>query len=476
MKLTRAALEAVTFALIVASANAGTLTPIVDAPGADPFSTGPVGINDFGVVGGGYTTGGGAIEHGFIGPATGPYVTFDYSTTAFVLVATEVRALNNAGDAVGFGSDRVFSRSKSMREFLRTSSGTIITLTDPSSGIQLNGIGQGINSAGYIVGDYDVPNGSGGVISRGFILSPDRTMLTTLSDPLAAAIPLGCGTGKFTHGGTRARGINDSGTVTGFYFDANCLSHGFVYDSSSRIFTTLDHPLALGAIPDFSGTFLPGINNAGEIAGDYYDASGNSHGFVVDATHTQFTEIVAPGAVNTQVFGINNLGQVTVASDTGGFIWSPTATTAPTDVLLPITVAPGQFRFQFAVTTGVSYYVGLQASGGYDFQTGAGDPNFSRVTVPHGISVDDLKVWVCDGAHICANTGFELEGGSSFNFLTHGWPSGVSEFALIGTAGNRNSGSPVAFVSGVQFMAAGHFTGTAICKTRAGGTSCQQGD
>jgi hypothetical protein len=452
MKLTRTALQAVTFAVAIASASAGTLTPIVDAPGADPFSTNPLGINDVGQVGGGYFTGGGTIEHGFVGPPTGPYVTFDYSTTAFVLVATEVRALNNAGDAVGFGSDRLFrSKQSSFREFLRTPSGTIITLKDPSTGNELNGIGQGINTAGYIVGDYN----SG---SRGFILSPDRTMLTTLSDPLGVC-------------GTRARGINDSGTVTGFYLDANCGSHGFVYDSSSGNFTTLDNPLASVAS---GGTSLEGINNLGEIVGVYNDATGDSHGFVVDATHTQFTEIRPPGAVNTQTFGINNLGQVTVTSDAGGFIWSPTTTTTTTDVLLPITVAPGEFRFQFIVAPGVAYYVGLQASGGYDYQTAVGNPNFSRVTIPHGISVDDLQLWVCDGSHHCFNTGFELEGGESFNFLTRGWPSGVSEFALIGAAGSGNSGSPVAFVTGVQFVTAGHFTGTAICKTRTGSTSCQR--
>jgi hypothetical protein len=468
MKLMRAALQAATLVVAMASANAGTLAPIVDAPGADPFSTNPLGINDVGQVGGSYTTGGGAIEHGFVGPPSGPYVTFDYSTTAFVTVSTEVRALNNAGDAVGFGSDILGSRSLAMQEFLRTPSGTIITLRDPSTGSPLNGISQGINSAGFIVGDYDTPSGS-----RGFILSPDRMMLTTLADPLAAAFVQGCG---INHGGTRARGINDSGTVTGFYLDANCVSHGFVYDSVSGTFTTLDNPLAFYGAQNASGssgTVLPGINNAGEIAGQYGDVNGHSHGFVVDPTHTQFTEIDAPGAVNTQVFGINNLGQATVASDAGGFIWSPGATAAPTDVLLPITVAPGEFRFQFAVAPGVAYYVGLQASGGYDYRTGAGNPNFSRVSIPHGISVDDLQVLVCDGSHNCFNTGRELEGGSSFNFLTHGWPDGVSEFELIGAAGSRRSGSPVAFVTGVQFVAAGHFTGTAICETRTGGTSCQ---
>ena len=131
MNVIRIACSLAIVSCALGSAQAATLTPIVDAPGADPFSTNPLSINDVGQVGGGYTTGSGAIEHGFVGPPTGPYVTFDYSTTAFILVATEVRALNNAGDAVVFGSDIVTSRSRSMREFLRTPTGTLITLTDP---------------------------------------------------------------------------------------------------------------------------------------------------------------------------------------------------------------------------------------------------------------------------------------------------------------------------------------------------------
>ena len=459
------ALAIVTCAL--GSAQAGTLTPIVDAPGADPFSTNPLGINDNGLVGGSYTTGGGAIEHGFVGPPTGPYVTFDYSTTAFVTVATEVRALNNSGATVGFGSEIIGIRSLSMREFLRTPSGAMITLTNPLSGIALNGIGQGINSAGYIVGDYDTPGGS-----RGFILSPDHTQLTTLADPLAAAFVLGCG---INHGGTRARGINDSGTVTGFYFDANCVAHGFVYDPSSDTYTTLDHPLAQGGVSGISGTFLPGINNAGQIAGQYTDASGNYHGFLLDDTHTQFTEIKAPGATDTHVFAVNNLGQATVASDVGGFIWSPTPTGTPTDVVLPVTASHGRFHFKLHVVANVTYYIDPQVAVGYEYRTGSGDPNFAAVTPPSGIGGGLFRLWVCSTLGECADTGNVLVGGSSFNFLSNGWPAGVSNFRLTGInrSARLNPNDPTAFVTGVDFDASGNFTGTmtSLCRADDDGTN-----
>jgi len=451
MKITRIACAMTILTCALGVGQAGTLTPIVDAPGADSFSTNPLGINDLGLVGGGYTTGGGAIEHGFVGPPTGPYTTFDYSTTAFVTVVTEVRALNNAGDAVGYGSIAGGGRPSSLHEFLRAPSGSIITLTDPATGNPLLGIGQGINSAGYIVGDYETPGGS-----RGFILSPDRTMLTTLSDPLGVGFLQGCGLG-----GTRARGINDSGTVTGFYFDASCVAHGFIYDALSGVFTTLDHPLAKGGVSGTSGTFLPGINNDGQIAGQYTDASGASHGFVVDATHTQFTEIKAPGAVNTQVFGINNLGLATVASDAGGFVWSPTPTGTPTDVLLPVVVSAGTFQFKFGVSPNVTYYIDPRVALGYDYRIGKGNPNFAAVTPP-SVGGGKFKVWVCNSSHHCSDTGLVSTGGAAFNFLANGWPTGVSEFKLVGiqSSAKVNPHNQTAFITGVDFVAAGHFTGT----------------
>ena len=464
-------------ACALGSAQAGTLTPIVDAPGADPFSTNPTGINDFGIVGGGYTTGSGAVEHGFVGPPSGPYAIFDYLPSDFVTPATEVRALNNSGNAVGiiYGIDILGVPGASFREFLRMPSGTFVTLTDPATGNPLSGIAQGINSAGFIVGDYDTPDGSGGLISRGFILSPDRTILTPLSDPLAATAPVGCGVGRIPHGGTRARGINDSGTVSGFYFDASCVGHGFLYDISSGLYTTLDHPLASGAAGTTpghrgqTGTFLPGINNAGQIAGQYTDALGNFHGFLLDPSHTNFTEILAPGATYTQVFGVNNRGQATVASDAGGFIWSPTATGTPTDVVLPVTASRGRFRFRLHVYANVTYYIDPQTAVGYEYRTGSGDPNFAAVTPPSGIGGGTFELWVCNGSGGCADTGNVLTGGSSFNFLSSGWPAGVSDFRLTGInrSARLNPNSPTAFISGVDFVANGDFTGTMASLCRA---------
>jgi hypothetical protein len=291
-----------TLAGITGAASAGTFTPIPAVPGSDPLSTGVLALNDSDMVGGSYTTGAGTLTHGFIGPLGGSYTTFDYSGTGFTPIATRVRGMDNAGDAVGYAQDA----SGNSREFLRSSGGTITTLVDPSTSTPLDALADGINSAGYIVGNYH-PGGGG---SRGFILSPGGATLTKLADPSAAHA-------------TAARGINNTGTVVGWYVDAGLITNGFVYTIASGTYTTLDDPLGV------NGTYLRGINDSGEIAGAYVDASNLSHGFIYDPSTHVFTPIDVPGSTQTFTWQLNNLGQLAVNSDTTNYVWSPGPTSVP---------------------------------------------------------------------------------------------------------------------------------------------------
>jgi hypothetical protein len=68
-------------------------------------------------------------------------------------------------------------------------------------------------------------------------------------------------------------GINPAGAITGSYFDASGVSHGFLQARDGTI-TTFDVP---GAV---NGTRPVAINPAGAITGSYFDASRVSHGFV----------------------------------------------------------------------------------------------------------------------------------------------------------------------------------------------------
>lgn len=100
-----------------------------------------------------------------------------------------------------------------------------------------------------------------------------------------------------------ARGINDSGQIVGFFTTNGSAYQGYLGSISTMggTFTSISDPLAAsGGL----GTFALGINASGVIAGYYYDASGNSHGFVDD--HGTFTTV--DDGTNTVITGINDNG------------------------------------------------------------------------------------------------------------------------------------------------------------------------
>src|SRR6516162_887082 len=101
-------------------------------------------------------------------------------------------------------------------------------------------------------------------------------------------------------GTTIAFGINDAGQIVGEFEDANGHGHGFLY--SGGAFTNFDFPSA-------TDTFAFGINNAGQIVGQYVDASGHGHGFLYSGG--TFTTLDDPlGTVSTSAQGINDAGQI----------------------------------------------------------------------------------------------------------------------------------------------------------------------
>jgi uncharacterized membrane protein len=100
--------------------------------------------------------------------------------------------------------------------------------------------------------------------------------------------------------GTTAQGINDAGQIVGNFQDATG-GHGYLLDGAT--FTTIDVPGSIG------NSAAEGINDAGQIVGIFIvAATGRRHGFLLDGS--TFTTIDVPGATDTFVFGINDAGQI----------------------------------------------------------------------------------------------------------------------------------------------------------------------
>ena len=86
--------------------------------------------------------------------------------------------------------------------------------------------------------------------------------------------------------GTVAAGINTAGDIVGQWSDATA-SHGFLLQAG--VFTPINFPLA-------TSTTAFGINDTGEIAGYYTDAAGNTHGFVYALRPSAQWTLQAPAA------------------------------------------------------------------------------------------------------------------------------------------------------------------------------------
>jgi hypothetical protein len=95
-------------------------------------------------------------------------------------------------------------------------------------------------------------------------------------------------------------GVNDLNIAVGFYNDASGNSHGYTYDINTGQFSAnIDDPSGVS-------TVTAAINNEGDIAGFYTDAGGVIHGFLDN--HGVFTTVDAPGATETELLGLNDLG------------------------------------------------------------------------------------------------------------------------------------------------------------------------
>ena len=149
----------------------------------------------------------------------------------------------------------------------------------------------GINNGGTITGIYVDAQ----TLYHGFLRSPGGEF-TTLDAPGAGS---SVGTRFRAVPGsvnikTRSININSHGAITGNYIDSQNISHGFLRSPEGE-FITLDAPGARSAAGSFDGTFPSSINNSGTITGNFIDSQDLNHGFL-RSPRGEFITFDVPGA------------------------------------------------------------------------------------------------------------------------------------------------------------------------------------
>ena len=216
---------------------------------------------------------------------------------------TEARGLNNLGEIVGSWEDPI-----TRREHGFIFSGGVFTTIDIPGAVSTSLLD--INDAGDIVGAYSEPAGLG----HGFLLTADG-QLTTITFPGQ----------RFTG----VNGINNHRQIVGIYAEVEGDEvlgiHGFIRDENG-VFTPVDFPVPTPRAHIFV-TFANDINDAGDIVGGYNedDIFETRRGFLL--RNGEYTTINVPASVLTEVFGINNAGEMVGeflgSGQNFGFFFSP---------------------------------------------------------------------------------------------------------------------------------------------------------
>ncbi len=163
----------------------------------------------------------------------------------------------------------------------------------------------GLNNAGVTVGFWSNSNfGPPNDANFGFVKVGN--MFTNVNNPATpgGGIPI-----------NQLLGVNNSNVAVGFYNDAAGNANGYTYNIGSATFVPVNNPAA-------TATTAAAINNLGQIAGFFVDATG-THGFL--DIGGVFTTLDAPGASATMLTGINDNGLLvgvdTVGAATHGVIY-----------------------------------------------------------------------------------------------------------------------------------------------------------
>jgi len=202
-------------------------------------------------------------------------------------ISTHVRGVDSEGTVVGFYVDQ----SKKSHGFLRSPQGE---LTFP-----IDYVNKSVPVAGTVINKID-PQGEtligwwsdSASVLHGLVMDRRRNTSVSFDFPATGVVA------------TIPHGINKSGEITGAYTDSSEHSHGFVANVSC-----LSKPTCYQSIdfPKQQDTELGGVNDKGEIVGEYSEAEGRTVSFLLKGGKFSVLRISSP---QVHARAINNLGQI----------------------------------------------------------------------------------------------------------------------------------------------------------------------
>ena len=178
-------------------------------------------------------------------------------------------------------------------------------------------------------------------------------------------------------------------------------------------------------------------------------------GYQFSADHNYSIEISLIQTKDGSSSNLSNANLKAIARVYADF--TPTQSGGP-NVNLPVTLANGSYQFNMAVAPGQTYYIDPLVAVGYDYDIGAGDPNFRSLDLPDAIGDGLYDIWGFDTSGVAALLAHDWDGHNVFDFGS----AGVSRFRVTGieTGAGLDPSSTTAFVTGLTFTGAGNFTGT----------------
>jgi hypothetical protein len=281
-----ASVAAPTFAL--QSARAGTLTDLttINVPGSVPDNTTPFAINNSGEIAGTYYDP--AVGFRVFSLTDGSYTTVE---PAGSVNGSSFVSLNNSGQIVGFSNT---ATPPSFGNYYLASNGVYSAFPPPNANTPAGATFSFYNDNGAIAGQAPI-----GTTGNTTAFIAQNGVIVTIAPPTTTS--------------TSINAINNAGAAVGGFFPAVMPSPtanqaAFLY--SGGTYTTLD-------APGSTFTEATGINDLGEVVG-YFDSvpvtgpGGISETPIIGFTYQNgvYTDYSVPGEVETELFGINNAGEV----------------------------------------------------------------------------------------------------------------------------------------------------------------------